>query len=61
VPGLSGPAASARTAAREFGFTVRTVEQRAGSSQRVGMVLRQSPGALSQARELTQITLYVGR
>jgi hypothetical protein len=59
VPGLSGLAASARTAAREFGFTVRTVEQR-GPVGRVGVVVRQDPGALTSARELSQITLYVG-
>lgn len=60
IPGLSGPAAEARTAAREFGFTVRTVAQ-ARSSQDVGLVIRQTPAALTRARELTQITLYVGR
>ena len=58
VPGLSGRAAEARVAAREFGFTVRTVEQDGG---RPGFVIRQVPPALKQARELTQITLYVGR
>lgn len=61
IPGLSGPAAAARTAAREFGFTVRTVEQAATNPQDVGLVLRQVPAALTSARELTQITLYVGR
>jgi serine/threonine-protein kinase len=60
IPGLSGPAEAARTAAREFGFTVRTVEQATGS-QDVGLVVRQTPAALTRARELTQITLYVGR
>jgi beta-lactam-binding protein with PASTA domain len=60
IPGLSGPAAAARAAAREFGFTVRTVEQ-ATNSQEVGLVIRQTPAALTRARELTQITLYVGR
>lgn len=59
VPGLTGLAVSARTAAREFGFTVRTIEQR-GPAGKVGLVLRQEPGALSSARELSQITLYVG-
>lgn len=59
VPGLTGLAASARTAAREFGFTVRTVEER-GPAGQVGLVLRQEPGALTRARELSQITLYVG-
>jgi serine/threonine-protein kinase len=59
VPGLTGLAASARTAAREFGFTVRTVEQR-GPVGEVGLVLRQEPEALTRARELSQITLYVG-
>jgi eukaryotic-like serine/threonine-protein kinase len=59
VPGLTGLAVSARTAAREFGFTVRTVEQR-GPAGEVGLVLRQEPGALTSARELSQITLYVG-
>ena len=58
VPGLSASAADARTAAREFGFTVRTVEERGGTP---GEVARQVPTALTQARELTQITLYVGR
>lgn len=59
VPGLSGLAVSARTAAREFGFTVRTREQR-GPAGEVGLVLRQEPGALTSAPELSQITLYVG-
>lgn len=59
VPGLTGPAASARTAAREFGFTVRTVVE-PGPADKVGVVLRQRPGALTTARELSQITLYVG-
>jgi eukaryotic-like serine/threonine-protein kinase len=59
VPGLSGLAPSARTAAREFGFTVRTVVQR-GPDGQVGVVVRQEPGALTSARELSQITLYVG-
>jgi serine/threonine-protein kinase len=61
VPGLSGAAAAARTAAREFGFTVRTVEQPAESPEDVGVVLRQVPSALTRSRELTQITLFVGR
>lgn len=59
VPGLTGLAVVARTAAREFGFTVRTVEQR-GPAAKVGIVLRQEPGALTRAPELSQITLYVG-
>jgi eukaryotic-like serine/threonine-protein kinase len=59
VPGLTGLAVAARTAAREFGFTVRTVEQR-GPAAKVGIVLRQEPGALTRAPELSQITLYVG-
>lgn len=59
VPGLTGLAVSARTAAREFGFTVRTVDQR-GPAAKVGVVLRQEPGALTRAPELSQITLYVG-
>lgn len=59
VPGLTGLAAAARTAAREFGFTVRTVEQ-PGPAAKTGIVLRQEPGALSTAPELSQITLYVG-
>jgi eukaryotic-like serine/threonine-protein kinase len=60
VPGLTGLAVAARTAAREFGFTVRTVEQR-GPAGQVGLVLRQDPSALTRARELSQITLFVGR
>jgi beta-lactam-binding protein with PASTA domain len=59
VPGLTGLAAAARTAAREFGFTVRTVEQRAGAAK-VGVVLRQEPRALASTPELSQITIYVG-
>ena len=59
VPGLTGLAAAARTAAREFGFTVRTVEE-PGPAAKTGIVLRQEPGALSTAPELSQITLYVG-
>lgn len=59
VPGLSGLAVSARTAAREFGFTVRTVDRR-GPPGEVGLVLRQEPGALTRASELSQITIYVG-
>lgn len=59
VPGLTGLAAAARTAAREFGFTVRTVEQ-PGPAAKTGLVLRQDPEALSAAPELSQITLYVG-
>ena len=50
VPGLTGLAVPARTAAREFGFTVRTIEQR-GPAAKVGLVLRQEPEALSQAPE----------
>ncbi len=59
VPGLTGLAVPARTAAREFGFTVRTIEQR-GPAAKVGLVLRQEPEALSQAPELSQIRLFVG-
>jgi serine/threonine-protein kinase len=59
VPGLTGLAAAARTAAREFGFTVRTVERPAAAAE-IGVVLRQEPGALASTRELSQITLYVG-
>jgi serine/threonine-protein kinase len=61
VPGLSGAAAAARASAREFGFTVRTVERPAAGPQDVGVVLRQVPAALTRVRELTQITLVVGR
>jgi hypothetical protein len=35
------------------------VEQR-GPAAKVGIVLRQEPGALTRAPELSQITLYVG-
>jgi eukaryotic-like serine/threonine-protein kinase len=61
VPGLLGEASQARQAAREFGFTVRTQTQHARSGDQVGQVIAQRPGALSEARELSQITVVVGR
>jgi eukaryotic-like serine/threonine-protein kinase len=61
VPGLLGEASQARQAAREFGFTVRTQTQRARSGDEVGQVIAQRPGALTDARELSQITVVVGR
>jgi len=61
VPGLLGSASKARQAAREFGFTVRTEMRRAPSGDLVGQVIAQRPGALTQARELSQITVIVGR
>jgi serine/threonine-protein kinase len=61
VPGLLGEASQARQAAREFGFTVRTETQRARSGDEVGQVIAQRPGALSEARELSQIAVVVGR
>jgi beta-lactam-binding protein with PASTA domain len=61
VPGLLGNASKARQAAREFGFTVRTETQRAPSADLVGQVIAQRPAALTDARELTQITVIVGR
>ena len=61
VPGLLGDASKARQAAREFGFTVRTETKRAPSGDLVGQVIAQRPSALSEARELSQITIVVGR
>jgi serine/threonine-protein kinase len=60
VPGLLGDASEARQAAREFGFTVRTQTQ-PGRRDQVGQVIAQRPQALSEARELSQITVLVGR
>jgi serine/threonine-protein kinase len=60
VPGLLGDASDARQAAREFGFTVRTQTQR-GRRDQVGQVIAQRPEALAEARELSQITVVVGR
>lgn len=61
VPGLLGDASKARQAAREFGFTVRTETRPAPSGELVGQVIAQRPAALSEARELSQITIVVGR
>lgn len=61
VPGLLGEPSKARQAAREFGFTVRTETRRAPSGDLVGQVIAQRPAALTEARELSQITLVVGR
>jgi len=61
VPGLLGAAATARQDAREFGFTVRTRTKPAPSRDLAGQVLEQRPGALSEATELDQITLVIGR
>jgi hypothetical protein len=62
VPDVTGPKESdARAEARAAGFTVRTVDRDAPTSEELGEVLTQQPAAGSTAPELTQITLYVGR
>ena len=62
VPDVTGPKESdARAAARAAGFTVRTVDRDAPTSEELGEVLTQEPAAGSAAPELTQVTLYVGR
>jgi len=62
VPELTGfTAERARQIARERGFTVRTLEQRAAMPEEVGQVVLQEPESGGRAPALTQITLYVGR
>lgn len=62
VPDVTGPVpADARQAARQAGFTVRTVERTAPDAASRGKVILQKPDAGASASGLTQITLYVGR
>jgi beta-lactam-binding protein with PASTA domain len=62
VPDLEGLTASfARSWARELGFTMRTRERKAPSSDLAGKVLEQSPPPASMVPELTRIDLVVGR
>ena len=62
VPDVTGPEVQdGLEACRDAGFTCRVVERDAPSQEEVGEVIDQSPAAGSTARELAQITLYVGR
>jgi eukaryotic-like serine/threonine-protein kinase len=60
VPGLLGEPSESRQAAREFGFTVRTETRRAPRPDARSQVFEQRPGALTKARELSQVTIVVG-
>ncbi|MQA74847.1 MAG: PASTA domain-containing protein [Solirubrobacterales bacterium] len=62
VPDLEGLLAStARSQARELGFTLHTVEGAAPSPDLAGKVLKQSPRAALNVPELSRIKLVVGR
>ena len=62
VPDVTGPPAlDARVIARQAGFTSRTIYRDAPSADEQGEVIDQDPPARTNAPQLTQITLYVGR
>jgi eukaryotic-like serine/threonine-protein kinase len=62
IPDVTGPdAQDGLETCRDAGFTCRIVERDAPSQEEVGEVIDQQPAAGSTARQLTQITLYVGR
>ena len=62
VPDLTGAEeADARDRCRSARFTCRTVDRAASSDDDVGKVLDQSPTAGTQAAQLSQITIFVGR
>ena len=62
VPDVTGPdAQDGLETCRDAGFTCRVVERSAPSQEEVGEVIDQRPAAGSTARQLTQITLFVGR
>jgi eukaryotic-like serine/threonine-protein kinase len=62
VPDVTGPdVQDGLETCREAGFTCRIVERDAPSQEEVGEVIDQRPTARSTARQLTQITLFVGR
>lgn len=62
VPDVTGPdVQDGLETCRDEGFTCRIVERDAPSQEEVGEVIDQRPAAGSTARQLTQITLFVGR
>jgi beta-lactam-binding protein with PASTA domain len=62
VPDVTGPEVQdGLETCRDAGFTCRVVERDAPSQEEVGEVIDQQPAAGSTARQLTQITLFVGR
>jgi eukaryotic-like serine/threonine-protein kinase len=62
VPDVTGPdAQDGLETCRDAGFTCRIVERSAPSQEEVGEVIDQRPAAGSTARQLSQITLFVGR
>jgi eukaryotic-like serine/threonine-protein kinase len=62
VPDVTGPQASdARATLRTSGFTIRTQYRRPPSPEEEGEVLGQGPVPGTRARDLAQVTIFVGR